>query len=108
MAFPIVGDRTYQNSFRLTPPRPQPCQVWHGNRVTNAQHEEVGVSADGLASASPSWTPPLHRLRAPQILNQCGRKLVMHLIDAQRITYVIPEYRRYRYIYFENLKLCCS
>jgi hypothetical protein len=41
-------------SFRLTPPRPLPCQtwhhVWHGNRVTNARHEKVRWSADGPAN----------------------------------------------------------
>jgi hypothetical protein len=35
----------------FTPPRPQPYQAWHGYRVTSAHHEEVGVSADGSASA---------------------------------------------------------
>jgi hypothetical protein len=33
---------------------PQSCHAWHGYRVTIAYHEEVGVSADGLASAPPS------------------------------------------------------
>jgi hypothetical protein len=35
----------------FTPPSSQPCQAWHGYRVTNAHHVEVGVSADGHASA---------------------------------------------------------
>jgi hypothetical protein len=38
----------------FTPPSPKPHQSWEGYRVTIAHHEEVGVSADGHASASPS------------------------------------------------------
>jgi hypothetical protein len=37
----------------FTPPGPQPCQALYGYRVANAHHEEVGVSADGAASAPP-------------------------------------------------------
>jgi hypothetical protein len=47
-------DRADHNC-RLTPPSPRPCQAWHGNRVTGVHHKEVGLSADGLASAPPSW-----------------------------------------------------
>jgi hypothetical protein len=39
---------------RFTPPSSQPCQAWHGYRATNTtHHEEIGVSADGHASAPP-------------------------------------------------------
>jgi hypothetical protein len=33
---------------------PLPYQAWHGYMVANAHREEVEVSADGLASATPS------------------------------------------------------
>jgi hypothetical protein len=49
-AFLTVVDHT-DRSRRLTPPSPLPFQAKHGNRVTNAHHEEVGVSANGHASA---------------------------------------------------------
>jgi hypothetical protein len=38
----------------FTPPSPQSCHAWHGYRVTSAHFEEVGVNADGHASAPPS------------------------------------------------------
>jgi hypothetical protein len=38
----------------FTPPGPQPCQTLHGYRFINAHHDEVAVSADGIASAPPS------------------------------------------------------
>jgi hypothetical protein len=41
-----------------------PDQTSDSNRVTNAHYEEVGVSADGLASALP---PPLRSRRVPQL-----------------------------------------
>jgi hypothetical protein len=37
----------------FTPPSPQPCHAWRGYMDNNAHHEEVGVSADGHASAPP-------------------------------------------------------
>jgi hypothetical protein len=60
--FPISNDRV-DRSCRLTSPSPLPCHAWHGNRVTNSHHEEVGVSVDVHASAPPSGatavTPPI-------------------------------------------------
>jgi hypothetical protein len=38
----------------FTPPSPQLCHIWHACKFTIAHHEEVGVSADGPASAPPS------------------------------------------------------
>jgi hypothetical protein len=38
----------------FTPPSLQQRIAWHGYRTTIAHHEEVGVSADWHASASPS------------------------------------------------------
>jgi hypothetical protein len=35
----------------VTPPNPQPCHARYGYRVTNAHHDEVGVSADMPTSA---------------------------------------------------------
>jgi hypothetical protein len=51
--FLTVVDRA-NRKCRIHPPSPQPCTAWHGYRVSNAHHEEVGVSADWLASAPPS------------------------------------------------------
>jgi hypothetical protein len=50
MAFPTDVDPA-DRRCRLTPPSPLPCQAQHGNRVTNAHREEVGLGADGRASA---------------------------------------------------------
>jgi hypothetical protein len=56
MDFPTLDNRV-DRSYRLTPPNPLTCQAWHGNRVTIAHHEEVGVSADGHTSAPPHLGP---------------------------------------------------
>jgi hypothetical protein len=52
MAFPTFVDPT-DDSCRLTLPSPLPRKASHGNTVTNADRKEVGVSADGHASATP-------------------------------------------------------
>jgi hypothetical protein len=50
-AFPTtIGPADH--SCWLTPPSPLPCHTGHGHGVTSSHHEEVGVSADGNASAS--------------------------------------------------------
>jgi hypothetical protein len=53
MAFP-TDDGLKDRNCRLTPPSPLPCHAWHSYKVTITYHEEVGVSADGHASATPS------------------------------------------------------
>jgi hypothetical protein len=52
MAFPTTVDPTDRNS-RLTSPSPLLFQALHGNRVTIAHHDEVGMNADGHESAPP-------------------------------------------------------
>jgi hypothetical protein len=54
-------------SHRLAPVVPSPLLL-QGDRDTNAQHEEVGVSTDGpmgMRAHPPPGPPPLPRRRAP-------------------------------------------
>jgi hypothetical protein len=51
MAFPKADDR---EDRIVAPPSPVLGLVWHGDRASNAHHEEIGVIADGPASATPS------------------------------------------------------
>jgi hypothetical protein len=55
--FPTIANRA-DRSYGPSPPSHRPCHAWHGNRVTSAHPDDVGVSADGNASA-----PPPGRLR---------------------------------------------
>jgi hypothetical protein len=55
---------------------PQPSRAWHGNRVTTAHHEEVGVSADGHASAphfgAAAALPPTGAIFLRKAIHWCG------------------------------------
>jgi hypothetical protein len=65
MSFSITANHM-DCKYRLTPPSPLPRHEWHGYGVTSAHHEEVGVSADGHASAPP--------LRGRRHCAACGRQ----------------------------------
>jgi hypothetical protein len=82
----------------FTPHGPQPCQAWHSYRVTSAHHEEVGVSADGHASAPPPGPPPLRCGRAPVPLIDLVRTPTMPLFCrfCERSMYILP--RRLRHL----------